>query len=90
MNKPESGGTSDVKQNPPKAQIGDKLNISKPKSKVTTSSITPERKSKNTVMIIGNKGGQFQPQSGMGSNGETTIIVQKDDSIKDQFALSLF
>ena len=90
VNKPESGGTSDVKQNPPKAQIGDKLNISKPKIKVTTSSITPERKSKNTVMIIGNKGGQFQPQSGMGSNGETTIIVQKDDSIKDQFALSLF
>ena len=85
-----SGGTSDVKQNPPKAQIGDKLNISKPKSKVTTSSITPERKPKNTVMIIGNKGGQSQPQSGMGSNGETTIIVQKDDSIKDQFALSLF
>ena len=79
-----------IKQNPPKAQIGDKLNISKPKSKVTTSSITPERKPKNTVMIIGNKGGQFQPQSGMGSNGETTIIVQKDDSIKDQFALSLF
>ena len=90
VNKPESGGTSDVKQNPPKAQIGDKLNISKPKSKVTTSSITPERKPKNTVMIIGNKGGQSQPQSGMGSDGETTIIVQKDDSIKDQFALSLF
>ena len=85
-----SGGTSDVKQNPPKAQIGDKLNISKPKTKVTTSSITPERKPKNTVMIIGNKGGQSQPQSGMGSDGETTIIVQKDDSIKDQFALSLF
>ena len=85
-----SGGTSDVKQNPPKAQIGDKLNISKPKSKVTTSSITPERKPKNTVMIIGNKGGQSQPQSGMESNGETTIIVRKDDSIKDQFALSLF
>ena len=41
-------------------------------------------------MIIGNKGGQSQPQSGMGSDGETTIIVQKDDSIKDQFALSLF
>ena len=85
-----SGGTSDVKQNPPKAQIGDKLNISKPKRKVTTSSITPERKPKNTVMIIGNKGGQSQPQSGMESNGETTIIVRKDDSIKDQFALSLF
>ena len=85
-----SGGTSDVKQNPPKGQIGDKLNISKPKTKVTTSSITPERKPKNTVMIIGNKGGQSQPQSGMGSDGETTIIVRKDDSIKDQFALSLF
>ena len=90
VNKPESGGTSDVKQNPPKAQIGDKLNISTPKSKVTTSSITPERKPKNTVMIIGNKGGQSQPQSVTRSNGGTNIIVQKDNSIKDQFALSLF
>ena len=90
VNKPESGGTSDVKQNPPKAQIGDKLNISKPKNKVTTSSITPERKPKNTVMIIGNKGGQSQPQSVTRSNGGTNIIVQKDNSIKDQFALSLF
>ena len=90
VNKPESGGTSDVKQNPPKAQIGDKLNISKPKNKVTTSSITPERKSKNTVMIIGNKGGKSQLQSVTRSNGGTNIIVQKDNSIKDQFALSLF
>ena len=30
------GGTSDVKQDPPKAQIGDKLNISKPVKKIDT------------------------------------------------------
>jgi len=66
------------------------LNISKPKKTVSTTTITPERKSKNTVMIVGNKGGQFQSQGGMRSKGKTKIIVQKDNSIKDQFALSLF
>ena len=66
------------------------LNISKPKKTVSTTTITPERKSKNTVMIVGNKGGQSQSQGGMRSKGRTKIIVQKDNSIKDQFALSLF
>ena len=66
------------------------LNISKPKKTVSTTTITPERKSKNTVMIVGNKGGQSQSQGGMGSKSRTKIIVQKDNSIKDQFALSLF
>ena len=66
------------------------LNISKPKKTVSTTTITPERKSKNTVMIVGNKGGQSQSQGGVRSKGRTKIIVQKDNSIKDQFALSLF
>ena len=66
------------------------LNISKPKKTVSTTTITPERKSKNTVMIVGNKGGQSQSQGGVRSKGRTMIIVQKDNSIKDQFALSLF
>ena len=66
------------------------LNISKPKKTVSTTTITPERKSKNTVMIVGNKGGQSQSQGGMRSKGRTKIVVQKDNSIKDQFALSLF
>ena len=66
------------------------LNISKPKKTVSTTTITPERKSKNTVMIVGNKGGQSQSQGGMGSKSRNNIIVQKDNSIKDQFALSLF
>ena len=66
------------------------LNISKPKKTVSTTTITPERKSKNTVMIVGNKGGQSQSQGGMGSKSRTNILVQKDNSIKDQFALSLF
>ena len=72
------------------AKTGDGLNISKPKKTVNTTTITPERKPKNTVMIIGNKGGQSQSQGGMGSKSRTKIIVQKDNSIKDQFALSLF
>lgn len=66
------------------------LNISKSKKTVSTTTITPERKSKNTVMIVGNKGGQSQSQGGVRSQGGTKTIVQKDNSIKDQFALSLF
>ena len=86
----KTGGTSGSTVNSSVAKTGDGLNISKPKKTVSTTTITPERKSKNTVMIVGNKGGQSQSQGGMGSKGRTKIIVQKDNSIKDQFALSLF
>ena len=86
----KSGGTSGSTVNSSVAKTGDGLNISKPKKTVSTTTITPERKPKNTVMIVGNKGGQSQSQGGMGSKGRTEIIVQKDNSIKDQFALSLF
>ena len=86
----KSGGTSGSTVNSSVTKSGDALNISKPKKTVSTTSITPERKSKNTVMIVGNKGGQSQSQGGMGSKSRTKIIVQKDNSIKDQFALSLF
>jgi hypothetical protein len=86
----KSGGTSGSTVNSSVTKSGDALNISKPKKTVNTTTITPKRKSKNTVMIIGNKGGQSQSQGGMGSKGRTRIIVQKDNSIKDQFALSLF
>ena len=86
----KSGGTSGSTVNSSVTKSGDKLNISKPKKTVSTTTITPERKSKNTVMIVGNKGGQSQSQGGMRSKGRTRIIVQKDNSIKDQFALSLF
>ena len=86
----KSGGTSGSTVNSSVGKTGDGLNISKPKKTVNTTTITPKRKSKNTVMIIGNKGGQSQSQGGMGSKSRTKIIVQKDNSIKDQFALSLF
>ena len=86
----KTGGTSGSTVNSSVAKTGDGLNISKPKKTVSTTTITPERKSKNTVMIVGNKGGQSQSQGGMGSKSRTRIIVQKDNSIKDQFALSLF
>ena len=85
-----SGGTSGSTVNSSVTKSGDKLNISKPKKTVSTTTITPERKSKNTVMIVGYKGGQSQSQGGMRSKSGTRIIVQKNNSIKDQFALSLF
>tara|TARA_S200000501_G_scaffold275589_2_gene259399 strand:- start:4164 stop:5393 length:1230 start_codon:yes stop_codon:yes gene_type:complete len=86
----KTGGTSGSTVNSSVAKTGDALNISKSKKIVSTTTITPERKSKNTVMIVGNKGGQSQSQGGVRSKGGTRIIVQKDNSIKDQFALSLF
>ena len=86
----KSGGTSGSTVNSSVTKSGDKLNISKPKKTVSTTTITPERKSKTTVMIVGNKGGQSQSQGGMRSKSGTRIIVQKNNSIKDQFALSLF
>ena len=67
-----------------------KLNISATKKEIKTTTITPERKSKNMVMIVGNKNGQSQTQIGMRTKSRTRTIVQKDNSLKDQFALSLF
>ena len=86
----KTGGTSGSTVNSSVAKTADALNISKPKKTVNTTTITPERKPKNTVMIVGNKGGQSQSQGGVRSKGGTKTILQKDNSIKDQFALSLF
>ena len=90
VNKPESGGTSDVKQNPPKAQIGDKLNISKPEKKIDTSTITPKRKSKNTVVVVGGNNNSPMISGGQNSSQDVLVIREKNDTIKDQFALSLY
>ena len=85
-----SGGTSDVKQDPPKAQIGDKLNISKPEKKIDTSTITPKRKSKNTVVVVGGNNNSPMISGGQNSSQGVLVIREKNDTIKDQFALSLY
>ena len=85
-----SGGTSDVKQNPPKAQIGDKLNISKPEKKIDTSTITPKRKSKNTVVVVGGSNNSQSLSRGQGSSKDVLIIKEKNNSLKDQAALTLY
>ena len=85
-----AGGTSDVKQNPPKAQIGDKLNISKPEKKIDTSTITPKRKSKNTVVVVGGNNNPPMISGGKNSSQDVLVIREKNDTIKDQFALSLY
>ena len=71
-------------------KTGDQLNINKPKKTVNTITITPKREIKNTVMIVGNKGDQSQLQVETESGGNTMIIVQKNNSIKDRLTLSLF
>ena len=85
-----SGGTSDVKQDPPKAQIGDKLNISKPEKKIDTSTITPKRKSKNKVVVVGGSNNSQSPSGGQGSSKDVLIIKEKNNSLKDQAALTLY
>ena len=85
-----SGGTSDVKQNPPKAQIGDKLNISKPEKKIDTSTITPKRKPKNKVVIVGGSNNSQSPSGGQGSSKDVLIIKEKNNSLKDQAVLTLY
>ena len=86
----KSGGASGSTVNSSVAKTGDGLNISKPKKTVRTTTITPERKSKNTVMIVGNKNNQSSSGGSVKSSGGTQIIVKEKNSLKDQFALSLY
>jgi len=85
----KSEGASGSTVNSSVAKTGDGLNISKPKKTVSTTTITPKRETKNTVMIVGNNGGQSQLQGETESEGNTIIIVKKNNSIKDRFTLSL-
>ena len=86
---PATGGTSDVPLNQNPAQIGDKLNISKPEKKIDTSTITPERKPKNTVVVVGGQNNSSTP-SGGSSSKKVIVVNEKEDHLKDQFTLALF
>ena len=88
--KPEAGGTADIKpgSNEQKPQIGDKLNISKPKNKVDVSTITPERKSKNTVVVVGGEQ-QTSIPNGQQQVKEKVIIKEVNNSIKDSASVLL-
>ena len=86
----KGGGTSGSTVNSSVAKTGDGLNISKPKKTVSTKTITPERKPKNTVMIVGNKNNQSSSGGSVKSGGETKFIIKEKNSLKDQFALSLY
>ena len=86
---PATGGTSDVPLNQNPAQIGDKLNISKPEKKIDTSTITPERKPKNTVVVVGGQNNSSTP-SGGSSSKKVIVVNEKEDHLKDQSTLALF
>ena len=88
--KPEAGGTADIKpgSNEQKPQIGDKLNISKPKNKVDVSTITPERKPKNTVVVVGGEQ-QTSTPNGQQQVKEKVIIKEVNNSIKDSASVLL-
>lgn len=89
--KPEGGGTADIKpgSNEQKPQIGDKLNISKPKNKVDISTITPERKSKNTVVVIGGDDQQSPNTRGQQSVKEKIVVREVNNSLKDTASVLL-
>ena len=88
--KPEAGGTADIKpgSNEQKPQIGDKLNISKPKNKVDVSTITPERKPKNTVVVVGGEQQSSTP-NGQEQVKEKVIMKEVNNSIKDSASVLL-
>ena len=83
-------GETDISGILGKQASGDKLNISAPKKEIKTTTITPQRKSKNTVMIVVNKNNQSSSGGSVKSSGGTQIIVKEKNSLKDQFALSLY
>ncbi len=89
VNKPESGGTSDPTINKTAPQIGDKLNISKLKKKVNTSTITPDRKPKNTIMVVGGGNNTQMSSGGQRSSQDVLIIREKNNSLRDQFTAAM-
>ncbi len=88
-----SGGVGTVKENKDvkiTAKTGNELNINESKIKVDISSLTPKRKSKNTVMIVGNKNNQSSSGGSVKSGGKTQIVIKEKIRLKSDIAVSLY
>tara|TARA_B100001057_G_C22847621_1_gene949698 strand:+ start:327 stop:1463 length:1137 start_codon:yes stop_codon:yes gene_type:complete len=84
-----SGGTSDFTISQSSTNTGSLLNISDVNRKASGTSITPSRKTKTKVVLVGNKGSQFQMSQNKSSQS-LTLTESNDNTLKDHFTLSLF
>ena len=84
-----SGGTSDSTISQSSMNTGSSLNISDVNRKVSGTSITPLRKAKTKVVLVGNKGSQLQMSQNKSSQS-LTLTESNDNTLKDHFTLSLF
>jgi len=84
-----SGGTSDSTISQSSTNTGSSLNISDVDRKASGTSITPLRKTKTKVVLVGNKGSQLQMSQNKSS--QSLILTESNDNtLKDHFTLSLF
>ena len=63
-------------------------NINKPKKVINTSTMVMDRKSSNTIMIVGNNSNQSQMNQ-QSNSGNTIIVTQKNDTLRDHQVLAV-
>ena len=63
-------------------------NINKPKKVINTSMMVMDRKSSNTIMILGNNSNQSQMNQ-QSNSGSTIIVAQKNDTLRDHQVLAV-
>ena len=63
-------------------------NINKPKKVINTSTMVMDRKSSNTIMILGNNSNQSQMNQ-QSNSGNTIIVTQKNDTLRDHQVLAV-
>ena len=61
--------------------------INRPKKVMNTSTITMDRKPKNTVVLMGSN--DSQTQINQNSSDDNIIIIQNNNTLKDHFVLAL-
>jgi len=83
-----SGGTSNSMISQSSTNTGDSLNISGVNRKVSGTSITPLRKTKTKVVLVGNKGSQLQMSQNKSSQS-LTLTESNDNTLKDHSVLAL-
>ena len=63
-------------------------NINKPNKVINTSTMVMDRKSSNTIMIVGNNSNQSQMNQ-QSNSGNTIIVTQKNDTLRDHQVLAV-
>ena len=63
-------------------------NINKPNKVINTSTMVMDRKSSNTIMIVGNNSNQSQINQ-QSNSGNTIIVTQKNDTLRDHQVLAV-